>query len=134
MARRNERPEMSKGTAGQSAAPMSRRSFAAAVGATALAVGLTGCAPKGNSADDAEDKTVAKDSVALAQQEELEKFVVTSGYNCCYCTLQGRKRDGKIVYIEPASCPRTPSGAMAAHGACPGPSTLSMRTPASCTP
>ena len=105
MARRNERPEMSKGTAGQSAAPMSRRSFAAAVGATALAVGLTGCAPKGKPADDAEDKTVAKDSVALAQQEELEKFVVTSGYNCNYCTLQGRKRDGKIVYIEPGQLP-----------------------------
>lgn len=49
MARRNERPEMSKGTAEQSAAPMSRRGFTAAVGATALAVGLTGCAPQGES-------------------------------------------------------------------------------------
>ena len=31
--------------------------------------------------------------------------MVTSGYNCCYCTLQGRKRDGKIVYIEPGQLP-----------------------------
>lgn len=52
--------------------------------------------------------TSSKDTVAAAQQESLEKFRVTSGYNCCYCTIQGYKRDGSIVYIEPGELPGMP--------------------------
>ncbi len=85
---------------------INRREFAAATGASAVALALGGCAPKQEPHVMAD--TSAKDTVAAAQGETLEKFTVTSGYNCCYCTIQGYKRDGSIVYIEPGELPRMP--------------------------
>ena len=91
-------PESQKGVS----ATMDRRTFATLAGAAAAAIALPGCASeKRDLSETAAPET--KDSIAAAQQEELELFRVTSGYNCCYCTIQGYKRDGKIVYIEPGA-------------------------------
>lgn len=96
-------PESQKGVS----ATMDRRTFATLAGAAAAAIALPGCASeKRDLSETAAPET--KDSIAAAQQEELELFRVTSGYNCCYCTIQGYKRDGKIVYIEPGELPNMP--------------------------
>ena len=116
MSSMDERLKMSENAAATDDAPtMSRRTFAAAAGVTALSAALAGCAsdekPNESEGEEVEpgDGTEPKDSVAAAQKEELEKFVVTSGYNCCYCTIQGYKRDGQIVYIEPGELPEDPA-------------------------
>lgn len=85
---------------------MGRRAFTAAVGASAAALALGGCSPKQEPHEMPD--TSSKDTVAVAQNETLEKFRITSGYNCCYCTIQGYKRDGNIVYIEPGELPGMP--------------------------
>lgn len=96
-------PESQKGVS----ATMDRRTFATLAGAAAAAIALPGCASeKRDLSETAAPET--KDSIAAAQQEEFELFRVTSGYNCCYCTIQGYKRDGKIVYIEPGELPNMP--------------------------
>ena len=77
-------PESQKGVS----ATMDRRTFATLAGAAAAAIALPGCASeKRDLSETAAPET--KDSIAAAQQEELELFRVTSGYNCCYCTIQG---------------------------------------------
>ncbi|MEC4293761.1 molybdopterin-containing oxidoreductase family protein [Adlercreutzia shanghongiae] len=85
---------------------LGRREFAAAAGASAVALALGGCASKQE--PHTMPDTSVKDTVAANQNESLEKFRVTSGYNCCYCTIQGYKRDGSIVYIEPGELPGMP--------------------------
>ena len=81
---------------------MSRRGFvAAAAGVAGLA--LAGCQPADQTGKVAE----------TAAEATVKTVGVASGYNCSYCYLQGKIKDGKIIGVEPGPLPNRPGNSNA---------------------